>query len=124
VGDKPTQRDVFLARVQRRRNLAGSLSIPAGLEEVFVKFTRPGGFAVLKIICGEVVRHGVCMLTKDAIADLAGIERSGVKVVLRTAKAEGLIAVKRTGRYNTITLSAEWTASLDRHGDAPPDGPS
>jgi hypothetical protein len=32
----------------------------------------------------------------------------------------------RDHRYNTITtitVSAEWTAWLDRHGDAPPDGP-
>jgi hypothetical protein len=89
VGDKPTQRDLFLARIQRRRDLAASLNTPAGLEEVFVKFARPGGLAVLKIISGEVVRHGACTLTKDAIADLAGIDRSMVKVALRTAKAEG-----------------------------------
>jgi hypothetical protein len=39
---------------------------------------------------------------------------SGMKqVALRTAKAEGLIAVERTGRHNTITLSAKWKAWLD-----------
>jgi hypothetical protein len=42
-----------------------------------------------------------------------------VKVALRNAKVEGLIKVERTGRYNTITLSAEWKAWLDRYGDAP-----
>jgi hypothetical protein len=111
-------------RIQRRRDLAASLNIPAGLEEKFAKFTRPGGLAVLKIISGEVVRHGVCTLTMDAIADLASIDRSVVKVALRTAKAEGLIKVERgqTGP-NTITVSAEWKAWLDRYGNAPPDGP-
>jgi hypothetical protein len=111
-------------RIQRRRDLAASLNIPAGLEEKFAKFTRPGGLAVLKIISGEVVRHGVCTLTMDAIADLASIDRSVVKVALRTAKAEGLIEVERgqTGP-NTITVSAEWKAWLDRYGNAPPDGP-
>jgi hypothetical protein len=122
VGDKPTQRDLFLARIQRRRNLAASLNIPAGLEEVFVKFTRPGGLAVLKIISGEVVKHGSCTLTVDAIADVAGIDRSVVKVALRTAKAEGLIKVEQGHRYNTITVSATWKAWLDRYGDAPRDG--
>jgi hypothetical protein len=46
-----------------------------------------------------------------------------VMTALRTAKAEGLIAVERTGRRNTITLSPTWMAWLDRHADAPPDGP-
>jgi hypothetical protein len=122
VGDEPTQRDLFLARIRRRRNLAASLNIPAGLEEVFVKFTRPGGLAVLKIISGEVVKHGSCTLTVDAIADVAGIDRSVVKVALRTAKAEGLIKVEQGHRYNTITVSATWKAWLDRYGDAPRDG--
>jgi hypothetical protein len=122
MADKPAQLDL-LARIQRRRNLAASLNIPAGLEEAFVKFSRPGGLAVLKIVSGEVVRHGACTLSKDAIADLAGTDRTAVKVALRTAKAEGLIKVERGSRYNTITVSAKWKAWLDRYGDAPPDGP-
>jgi hypothetical protein len=123
-GDKPAQLDLLLARIQRRRNLAASLKIPAGLEEAFVKFTRPGGLAVLKIISGEVCRHGACSLTVDAIADLAGTDRTAVKVALRTAKAEGLIKVEQGHRYNTITIvSAKWKAWPDHYGDAPPDGP-
>jgi hypothetical protein len=124
VGDEPIQRDLFLARIQRRRTLAASLNIPAGLEEAFVKFTRPGGLAVLKIISGEVVKHGSCTLTIDAIADLAGTDRTAVRIALRAAKAKGLIKIER-GRTgpNTITLSPTWKAWLDRYGDAPPDGP-
>jgi hypothetical protein len=107
-------------RIQRRLDLAASLNIPAGLKEKFAKFTRPGGLAVLKIISREVVRRGACTLTVDAIADLAGIDRSVVKVAIRTAKAEGLIKVERgqTGP-NTITVSAEWKAWLDRYGEEP-----
>jgi hypothetical protein len=120
--DKPAQLDHLLARTQRRRNLAASLNIPAGLEETFAKFTE-GELAVLKTISGKVVRDGACTLSKAAIADLAGTVSTVVKTALRTAKAEGLIAVERTGRRNTITLSAKWKAWLDRYGDAPPDGP-
>jgi DNA-binding GntR family transcriptional regulator len=50
---------------------------------------------VLKIISSEVARRGACTLTVDTIADLASIDRSVVKVALRTAKAEGLIKVER-----------------------------
>ena len=73
---------------------------------------------MLKIISGEVCRHGACTRTIDAIADLASVDPSIVKRALRTAKAERLIEVRQGGRYN-ITLSAEWKARLDRHGDAP-----
>jgi hypothetical protein len=45
-----------------------------------------------------------------------------VKTALRTAKAEGLIEVRQGGRYNTITLTAEWKAWLDHYGDAPAAG--
>jgi hypothetical protein len=45
------------------------------------------------------------------------------KTALRTAKAEGLIVVERTGRRNTISVSATWKVGLDRHADTPPDGP-
>jgi hypothetical protein len=107
--------------IQRRRDLASSLNFPADLRETFGKFTDSQR-AVLKIISGEVVKHGACTLTKDAIADLSSVSSAVVKVVLRTAKAERLIAVERTGRRNTITLSAKWKAWLDRYGDAPRTG--
>jgi hypothetical protein len=111
-------------RIQRRRDLAASLNIPAGLEEKFAEFPRPGGLAVLKIISREVVRHGDCTLTMDAIAQLASVERSVARRMLHIAKAEGLIKVER-GRTgpNTITVTPEWKAWLARYGDAPPDGP-
>ena len=108
-------------RVQRRRALAASLNFPADLRETFGKFTD-GERAVLKIISGEVVRHGVCMLTKDAIADLSSASITVVKIALRTAKAEGLIKVELGHRYNTITLSEKWKTWLDSYGDTPPDG--
>jgi DNA-binding PadR family transcriptional regulator len=46
-----------------------------------------------------------------------------LKVAIRTAKAEGLITVERTGRRNTVTISPNWKAWLGRYGDALPDGP-
>jgi hypothetical protein len=122
MGDEPVNprvRRPIHPRVERRRTLAAALNIPAGLEEAFAKFARPGGLAVLKIISGEVCRHGACTRTIDAIADLASVDPSIVKRALRTAKAERLIEVRQGDRYNTITLSAEWKARLDRHGDAP-----
>jgi hypothetical protein len=51
-----------MARIQRRRDLASSLNFPADLRETFGKFTNSER-AVLKIISGEVVRHGACTLT-------------------------------------------------------------
>jgi hypothetical protein len=113
-------------RIQRRHDLASSLNFPAELRETFGKFTDSQR-AVLKIVSGEVVRHGACTLIKGAIADLSSVSYAVVKTALRTAKAEGLIKVVRggvgRGRYNTITLSPTWRAWLDRHGEAPPDGP-
>jgi hypothetical protein len=123
----PIRRQVH-PRIQHRRDLAYALNFPAELKEKFGKFTD-SQLAVLKIISGEVVRRGACMLTKDAIADLSSVSSSVVKIALRTAKAEGLIKVeqgsrhKQGGRYNNITVSAEWRAWLDRYGDAPPVGP-
>jgi hypothetical protein len=58
----PIRRPVH-PRIQRRRDLAASLNTPAGLEEKFARFTE-SETAVLKIISGEVVRHGACTLTK------------------------------------------------------------
>jgi hypothetical protein len=116
MGDEPVNPRVkrpIPPRVERRRTLAASLNIPPGLEERFAKFTE-GETAVLKIISAEVVRHGACTLTIDAIAELASSHFSVVKKALRTAKSEGLIEVRQGGRYNTITLSAEWKAWLGR----------
>jgi hypothetical protein len=110
-------------RIQRRRDLASSLNFPADLRETFGKFTD-GERAGLTIISGEVVRHGACTLSKDAIADLSNVSRNVVQRAVHVAKAEGLIKVERPGgRSNTITLSPTWRAWLDRYGDTPPDGP-
>src|SRR4029077_11051031 len=95
----PIRRPVH-PRIQRRRDLAASLNFPADLSETFGKFTDSER-AVLKIISGEVVRHGACTLTKDAIAALSGVSSPVVKTALPTAKAEGLIRVERGSRYNT-----------------------
>jgi hypothetical protein len=107
-------------RIQRRRDLAYSLNYPADLRETFGKFTT-SQLAALNIISREVVRHGACTLTKDAIAEWSCVSCPVVKTTLRTAKAEGLIAIERTGRRNTITVSPEWKAWLDRYGDVPRD---
>ena len=106
-------------RVQRRRALAASLHIPP---ELGAKFTD-GQRAVLKIVCGEVVKHGACTLKWDAIANLSSVTPGVVTTAIRTAQAEGLIAIERTtGRPNTITLSEKWKTWLDSYGDTPPDG--
>jgi hypothetical protein len=118
----PRNRIQHHPRILRRRDLAASMNIPPGLEEAFDKFTN-GELAVLKIIANEVVRHGVCTLTKNAIANLSCTSHTVVKVAFRIAKAEGLITVERTGRHNTITITPTWKAWLSRYGDGPPDGP-
>jgi hypothetical protein len=109
-------------RIQRRRDLASSLNFPPELKEAFGKLTG-GELAVVKIISDEVVRHGTCTLSRDAIAALACTSRSVMKAAFRAAKAEGLLKVAGVGggrgRCNTITLSAEWKVWLDRHGNAP-----
>jgi GAF domain-containing protein len=92
MADQPTKLGLH-PRIQRRRDLASSLNFPADLREKFGKFTDSER-AVLKIISGEV---GYAV----------------VKAAPRTAKAEGLIAVERTGRHNTIfrrTGRRGWTA--------------
>jgi hypothetical protein len=114
-----------LGRIQRRRDLAASLSYPAELRETLGKFTDSRR-AVLKVISGEVVKHGACTLTLDAIAGLSCNIRSTVKKTLHTAKAAGLIKIELDQRHNTITItitiiSTKWKAWLDRYGDAPPD---
>jgi hypothetical protein len=110
--DDETSKPDPLARVLRRRDLAGSLHIPV---ELTYQFTREGGMAVLKVIADEHVQHGACTLTLDAIADLSSTNRTTVKIAIRAAKAEGLIKIKRGRRYNTITIiSAKWKAWLDR----------
>jgi hypothetical protein len=60
----PIRRPVH-PRIQRRRDLAASVHIPP---ELGAKFTE-GEIAVVKIISGEIVKHGSCTLTIDAIAD-------------------------------------------------------
>jgi hypothetical protein len=125
MADQPTKLGPH-PRIQRRRDLASSLNFPADLGETFGKFTNSER-AVLKIISGEVVRHGTCTLSRDAIAALACTSRSVAKAALRTAKAEGLLKVVQSGvgrgRCNTVTISPTWKAWLDRYGDKPPDGP-
>jgi hypothetical protein len=109
-------------RIQRRRALAASLNIPAGLEEKFAKFTG-GELAVLKIISGKVVRDGACTLPQDAIADLSSITRRVVMITLRTAIAEGLIKIEQgiavIGIHWMDLLKAKIT-SLDFHGSESP----
>jgi hypothetical protein len=102
----PIRRSIH-PRIQHRRDLASSLNFPADLRETFVKFTRPGR-AVLKIISGEVVKHGSCTLTVEAIADLSSTSRTVVKDAVRIAEAEGLIKVEHGDRYNTPGRAARW----------------
>jgi hypothetical protein len=104
-------------RIQRRRALAASLHIPP---ELGSKFTE-GEMAVLKVIADKRGRPGGCMLTRDAIGDVSGTSRWTVERAVCTAAAEGLIEVRRGGRYNIITVSTQWMVWLDRRGDAPPD---
>jgi hypothetical protein len=96
-------------RIQRRRDLANSLHIPA---ELATRFTD-GEMAALKIIADEHVRCGACTLARDAIAALSCTSRTVVKDAIRTAEAAGLLKREqirgRGRRYTTITItSAEW----------------
>ena len=103
--------------------VASSLPRSASRQGSRRRSTNSPELAVLKIISVEVVRHGTCTLTKNAIADLSCTSSTVVKVAIRTAKAEGLITVERTGRRNTVTILPNWKSWLGRYCDAPPDGP-
>jgi hypothetical protein len=109
MDDEPAEEPMDLIRpvhprIQRRR---ASLYVPPDLGKNFATFTE-GELAVLKIISGEVVRHGVCTLTRDAIADLSSTSRGVVTNAVRVAETQGLIKAEQGSRFNTITVSAKW----------------
>jgi hypothetical protein len=75
--------------------------------------------AVLTVVGRQIQRGGACSLHIDAIAALAGCERTTVKNALRAARAGGLLLVKerripgRKSLTNVITMiSQEWEAWL------------
>lgn len=99
----------------RRRDLAGNL--PSSIRQRFTEAER----AAMVIIAGEVKHHGVCDLTIDHIAALAGCSRTTVQNALREARRIGLVRVTsrpRSGQKNLSNLievvSPEWWAWIKR----------
>ena len=101
--------------IERRRRQAMSGVVPA---KIAANFTI-GELAVLTVVGRQIQRGGACSLHIDAIAALAGCERTTVKNALRAARAGGLLLVKerripgRKSLTNVITMiSREWAAWL------------
>ncbi|MFG1345230.1 helix-turn-helix domain-containing protein [Xanthobacter autotrophicus DSM 431] len=99
----------------RRRTLAGDL--PSSVRELFTEAER----AALVVIAGEVKHHGVCDLTIDHLAALAGCSRTTVQNAVREARRLGLVRVTfrpRTGQKNLSNLidivSPEWRTWIKR----------
>jgi hypothetical protein len=109
------------ASIARRRRLALSGLMPPQLG---VRFTV-GELAVLKIVADEFLAHGVCDLSRNAIAARAGVSHSLAKRALLLAESEevGLISVERrprSGRKHLANLTRivdlAWLAWL-AHGN-------
>jgi hypothetical protein len=101
----------------RRRMLARGGHMPP---HVRVKYTE-GETSALTIIAREVQHHGVCDLTIDKIAALAGVCRTTAQNAMREAVRRGHVTVERRpvlGRKNETNLvrivSREWLAWLKR----------
>jgi hypothetical protein len=99
--------------------MAASGPLPPALA---AKFTT-SELACLKVIGGEIARHGVCSLHLDTIAAIAGTCRTVVQSALRIAKSLGLVRVterRRRGQRSLSNLihniSAEWRLWLSKGG--------
>lgn len=101
----------------RRRMLGGSSAVPPQLRHCYTEGQR----AVLCIVAGEVGRRGVCDLSIDKIAALAGVCRTTVQTTLHEAKRLGHVRITerpQPGRKhlpNVVEIiSAEWRVWLKR----------
>jgi hypothetical protein len=99
------------ASITRRRRLALSGLMPPHLG---ARFTF-GELAVFKIVADEFLAHGVCDLSRNAIAARAGVSHSLAKRALLRAESEdvGLISVERRPRSGRKHL-ANLTRIVDR----------
>jgi hypothetical protein len=120
AAEKPVQRRVgsrprSSASMERRRSWAAAGRLPPALA---ARFTL-AEVAVLAVVAVEVTKGGVCTLTLEHIAALAGVCRKTVKNALREAHGLGLIRIEErrlTGWRNApnrvTILSAEWLSWL------------
>ena len=114
---RPPQRSPDRIRsLQRRRRLAASGAVPSALAEDLTL----GQVAALAVIGGEIRKHGRCVLPIDAIAAIAGISRTLVKVAVRKAIAARMICREERRRRGQASLTnvlrafAQWWAWLRR----------
>jgi hypothetical protein len=114
AGRRPRNRR---ASVERRRRQAMSGAMPPALA---ARFTM-GEAAVLAVVARTCQRMQVCILPLDAIAALAGVERTTAKNAMREARRLGLIEVRerRIPGQKSLTnvvkiIAPDWLAWL-RH---------
>jgi hypothetical protein len=114
AGRRPPNRR---ASVERRRRQAMSGAMPPALA---ARFTM-GEAAVLAVVARTCQRMQVCVLAIDAIAALAGVERTTAKNAMREARRLGLIEVRerRIPGQKSLTnvvkiIAPDWLAWL-RH---------
>jgi hypothetical protein len=105
------------ASIERRRRQATSGAMPPVLAACFTM----GEIAVLAVVARTCQRMQVCVLAIDAIAALAGVERTTAKNAMREARRLGLIEVKerRISGQKSLTnvvkiIAPDWLAWL-RH---------
>ena len=99
------------ARVELRRRLAASRPI---MPELAGRFTL-SEMAALRIVADELTltRHGHCDLSIDRIAELSGVSRTSVKIMLLKAQLVQLVNVRGSRRTNIVELrSAAWRTWL------------
>jgi hypothetical protein len=103
------------ASLERRRRQASSGAMPPALA---ARFTT-GEAAVLAVVARACQRMGVCVLPIDAIAALAGVERTTAKNAMRQARRLGLIEVRerRIPGQKSLTnvvkvIAPDWLAWL------------
>jgi hypothetical protein len=107
---------------ERRRRQATSGAMPPALA---CRFTT-GEAAVLAVVARACQRMGVCVLPIDAIAALAGVERTTAKNAMREARRLGLIEVKerRIPGQKSLTnvvkvIAPDWLAWLKHKPGGP-----
>jgi hypothetical protein len=108
------------ASLERRRRQAASGAMPPALAARFTTGER----ATLAVIARQCQGSGVCTLPIDAIAALAGVNRTTTQNALRAAKAQGLIFARERRRPGLPSLtnvlrviSPEWIAWLKLSGE-------
>lgn len=96
-----------IERRNKRRTWGGCGALPHNLRHMFT----PGENAVAAVVRAEVLKHGSCALSHDAIAKAAGLSgRTVVKRFMQVARENGLVEIEhrpvpgRPHKTNVVTI--------------------